>query len=44
MPSARATSAHASLGRPIGARAEPAGKIVQEIWDGARKLLGWNSV
>jgi len=25
------------------ARAEPAGKIVQEIWDGARKLLGWNS-
>ena len=25
------------------ARAEPAGKIVQEIWDGVRKLLGWNS-
>jgi nitronate monooxygenase len=24
------------------ARAEPAGKVVQHIWDGARKLLGWN--
>ena len=24
-------------------RAEPAGKVVQDIWDGARKLLGWNS-
>jgi nitronate monooxygenase len=23
-------------------RAEPAGKVVQDIWDGARKLLGWN--
>ena len=25
------------------ARAEPAGKVVQDIWDGARKLLRWNS-
>jgi nitronate monooxygenase len=24
------------------ARAESAGKVVQDIWDGARKLLGWN--
>jgi nitronate monooxygenase len=24
------------------ARAEPAGKIVQDIWDGACKLLGWS--
>ncbi len=24
------------------ARAEPAGKIVREIWDGARALLGWS--
>jgi nitronate monooxygenase len=24
------------------ARAEPAGKVVQDIWDGARKLLGWS--
>jgi nitronate monooxygenase len=23
-------------------RAEPAGKVVRDIWDGARKLLGWN--
>jgi nitronate monooxygenase len=23
-------------------RAEPAGKVVQDIWDGARKLLGWS--
>ncbi len=25
------------------ARAEPAGKVVQDIWDEARKLLRWNS-
>jgi len=25
------------------ARAEPAGKVMQDIWDGARKLLRWNS-
>jgi nitronate monooxygenase len=24
------------------ARAEPAGKVVQDIWDGARTLLGWD--
>jgi nitronate monooxygenase len=24
------------------ARAEPAGKVVQDIWDDARKLLGWS--
>jgi nitronate monooxygenase len=24
------------------ARAEPAGKVVQDIWDGARELLGWS--
>ncbi len=25
------------------ARAEPAGQVVQEIWDGARALLGWSA-
>ena len=25
------------------ARAEPAGQVVQEIWDGARALLGWRA-
>ncbi len=25
------------------ARAEPAGQVVQEIWDGARALLGWST-
>jgi nitronate monooxygenase len=25
------------------ARAEPAGKIVQEMWTETRALLGWNS-
>jgi nitronate monooxygenase len=25
------------------ARAEPAGKIVQDIWKGTRELLGWDS-
>jgi nitronate monooxygenase len=25
------------------ARAEPAGQVVHEIWDGARNLLGWNA-
>jgi nitronate monooxygenase len=24
------------------ARAETAGKVVQDIWDDARKLLGWS--
>jgi hypothetical protein len=25
------------------ARAEPAGKVLREIWDGARDLLGWSA-
>jgi nitronate monooxygenase len=24
------------------ARAEPAGRVLRDIWDGARKLLGWS--
>ena len=34
---------HAWAGQSVRlGRAEPAGKVVQDIWDGARKLLGWN--
>jgi nitronate monooxygenase len=25
------------------ARAEPAGQVLRDIWDGARKLLGWSA-
>jgi nitronate monooxygenase len=25
------------------ARAEPAGQVLRDIWDGARSLLGWKT-
>jgi nitronate monooxygenase len=25
------------------ARADPAGQVLREIWDGARRLLGWSA-